>query len=364
MSKDYYKILEVERNATIDDIKKSYRKLAMQYHPDKNAGDKESEEKFKEISEAYSVLSDETKRSNYDRTGNSEGYHQGFDMNDFMRNSGFDFSDVFSGFGGFGGFGGFNIFGNQMQQRVNRGGDLRIRLNISLHDVRDGIEDKTIKYNRKTVCHHCNGYGGEHQTCSKCGGNGKMRMNRQTMMGVMSSIVDCDGCQGYGYTVTKVCSHCQGSGVIDEVSTLNIKIPKGINSGDKFQVNQRGNAPIKPGNGGMYGNLLIEVYVEDHPHLKRDDNNLVYNIFVPVTKVLLGGKCTVPTLDGDVTINIKPHTKVGDTLRLRGKGLSNQRGEIGDEYIVVNVTIPETLNDEEKRLLKELSNQENFKDNV
>jgi len=184
------------------------------------------------------------------------------------------------------------------------------------------------------------------------------------MFGVMSNIVDCDNCQGYGFVITKVCSHCQGTGIVDEVSTLNIKIPKGINNGDKFQVGQRGNAPIKPGNGGIFGNLLIEINVNEHPQLKRDDNNLIYELYVPITKVILGGKCTVPTLDGEVNINIKPHTKIGETLRLKGKGLSNQRGDLGDEYIIVNVSIPDKLNNEEKRLLEELSNQENFKDNV
>ena len=360
MGKDYYKILEVERNANIDDIKKSYRKLAMQYHPDKNPGDKESEERFKELSEAYSVLSDDTKRSNYDRTGNSDGFHSGFNINDFMHGAGgFNIEDIFGQMGGFG----FN-FGNHMQQRVNRGGDLRLKLNITLQDVRDGIDDKVIKYNRKTNCRTCGGWGGEHETCKHCGGVGKMRMNHQTMMGVMSTIVDCNVCQGTGVLIIKPCLNCDGSGVVDEVSTLNIKIPKGINHGDKFQVNQRGNAPFKAGNGGMFGNLLIEVSVEDHPDLKRDGDNLVYNLYVPITKVILGGKCKVPTLDGEVNITINPHTKIGDTLRLRGKGLSNQRGELGDELIVVNVSIPDKLSKEEKHLLEELSKHENFKNEI
>jgi molecular chaperone DnaJ len=249
-----------------------------------------------------------------------------------------------------------------MQQRVNRGGDLRLRLNITLYDVKNGIEDKVLKYNRKVVCHTCKGFGGEHTPCSKCGGNGKLRMNQQMMMGHISTIVDCDACQGHGYVVIKPCNSCHGSGVVDETAQINIKIPKGINHGDKFQVNQKGNAPNKPGNGGMYGNLQIEVSVEEHPQLKRDGDNLVYELYVPVTKVLLGGRCNVPTLDGDVTISIKPHTKISETLRLKGKGLSNQRGDIGDEFIVVNVSIPEELTKEEITLLEELSKLDNFKD--
>ena len=354
MSKDYYKLLEVERNASQDDIKKSYRKLAMQYHPDRNPGDTTSEQKFKEISEAYSVLSDDTKKSNYDRTGSSEGFQNGFNMNDFMNNGGFNFDDIFGNMG-------FNFGFSGMQQQVNRGGDLRIKLDITLHDVRNGIDDKTIKYNRKTKCHTCNGFGGEHVTCSKCGGQGKIRINRQTMMGVMSTFVDCDSCQGYGFNVTKPCTTCNETGVVDEVSILNIKIPKGINNGDKFQVNQRGNAPIKPGNGGIFGNLVIEISVEEHPHLKREDNNLIYNLYVPITTVMIGGKCVIPSIDGDVNITIKPHTNIGEVLKLKGKGVSNQRGELGDELIVVNVSIPKKLTDEEQRLLIELSKQEHFK---
>lgn len=365
MGKDYYSILEVDRNATIDDIKKSYRKLAMQYHPDKNPGDKTSEEKFKEVSEAYSVLSDDTKKSNYDRTGSSEGFSSGFNMDDFINHN--PFADMFGQMGGFGGFGqmgGFNInFGGQ-QQRVNRGNDLRFRLNLTLHDVKTGIEDKSIKYSRKVKCNTCQGFGGTHETCKHCGGNGRLQMNRQTMMGVMSTIVDCDVCQGLGFVVIDACKVCNGSGVVDEVSQFNIKIPQGMNNGDKFQVNTRGNSPNRPGNGGMYGNLVIEVTVEEHPKLKRDDKNLIYNLNIPFTKLILGGKSNVPTLDGEVTININPHTKNGDMLSLKGKGVANQRGEIGDQIIVINVTMPDNITKEEKDLLIELSKHDNFKNEI
>jgi len=350
---DYYNILGVEKNATIDDIKKSYRKLAMQYHPDKNPNDKEAEEKFKNLSEAYSVLSDPQKRQNYDKFGTNKGFNSGFNYDDFMGNFNINFDDIFGSFGfGFGG-GGFT------QQKINRGNDLRLKITLDLYDVRDGI-DKTIKYNRKIKCNTCNGFGGEYDKCNKCDGVGKLRMGRQTMMGFASTIVDCDKCNGSGYIITNQCKTCTGTGVIDEQTELNLKIPKGVSDGDKYQIRSRGNSPFRPGNGGMYGDLIVQVEVKEHNKLKRDGINLIYDLYVPFTKIILGGKSTIPTLDGDVCVNIKPHTKNKDTLRLKGKGLSDQRNNKGDLYVVVNVNIPNKITKEEKILLEELSKLQNF----
>jgi len=348
---NYYNILGVDKNATPDEIKKAYRKLAMQYHPDKNPDNQESEQKFKDISEAYSVLSDTQKRQNYDRYGNTKNFNSGFNYDDFMGGFNINFDDIFSGFG-FGG-GSFN------QRSVNKGEDLRLKINIDLYDVRDGL-DKNVKYNRKVKCKSCNGFGGEHEKCDKCDGVGKLRMGRQTMFGFTSTIVNCDKCNGSGYVITNNCSSCIGTGVIDEQTELNIKIPKGVNDGDKFQIRTKGNSPYRPGSGGIYGDLIVHISVKEHDKLKRDGVNLIYELYIPFTKMILGGKSIIPTLDGDVSINIKPHTQNNSTLRLKGKGLCDQRNNKGDIYIILNVDIPKKITKEEKILLEELSKSENF----
>jgi molecular chaperone DnaJ len=358
MGKDYYNILGVEKNSSKDDIKKAYRKLAMEHHPDKNPGNPQAEEKFKEISEAYSVLTDDQKRANYDQFGSAGGqgnFNSGFDINDFMRN-----------FGGFGDmFGGFNFGGNPFMDpfgrtQVNRkGGDLRLKLNISLIDVRDGIE-KTFKYSRKIKCNDCNGYGGEHTPCTACNGSGRVRKSQQTMMGFITTQVDCPTCGGHGYTITNQCPSCVGSGVKDEVTELSINIPKGVNDQDRFKLGGKGNSPFRPGKGGIYGDLIVEIGVDGHPVLVRDGNNLILDLKVPITTLLLGDKVEIPTLDGSARIMIKPHSKVGDILRLHGKGLSDQRGNKGDQLITIGVEIPNRLTKEEKQLLEQLSTMPNF----
>jgi molecular chaperone DnaJ len=351
MSKDYYNILGVDKGASKDEIKKAYRKLAVKHHPDKNQGDKGSEEKFKEISEAYEVLSDDTKKSNYDKFGDPNGqqnpfgggFGNGFDIN---------IEDLFSGFG----FGGFN----SQHKKVNKGQDLKITLSITLNDVRDGI-DKTVKYNRQVKCNTCQGFGGEHHNCSNCNGSGKVHVTRRTVMGVISTVGDCDRCDGTGEVVTNRCSVCNGSGLITENSELNIKIPKGINEGDKFMINQRGSAPFRPGNGGMFGNLIVEINIQQHKYLERDGINVYYKLNIPITTAILGDKINIPTLDNDVKINIKPHTKNGEILRLKNKGLSDQRNNKGDQLIIINIDVPSKISKEEEELLKKLTEFKNFK---
>jgi molecular chaperone DnaJ len=354
MGKDYYNILEIDREATKEDIKKSYRKLAMKYHPDKNPDDKESEEKFKDISEAYSVLSDDNKKSRYDQFGSVDGFESGFNMDDFM--GGFNINDIFGGFGDVFGGGVGNPFG---RRRVNRGQDLRTNLDITLLEVRDGT-NKDIKYKRQVKCNDCDGYGGEHTTCSSCDGLGKVQTTQRTILGSMTTMADCHVCSGSGYIITDQCTSCIGTGVIDKVEELNINIPKGVNTGDRFKVGGKGNSPFRPCKGGIFGDLIINLSVEDNVNLERKDNNLSYNLNLSMTSLLLGDNVEIPTLESNVKITIKPLSKIGDVLRLKGKGVSNQRGIIGDLFIVVSVETPSELSEEEEKLLKELSNMPNF----
>lgn len=347
MSKNYYDILEIDKNASMDEIKKSYRKLAKKYHPDKNPEHTDYEEKFKEVSEAYSILSDETKRSNYDNYGNPDG-PQGFDS----FGGGFDMGDIFNSFFG----GGFH----QAQRSVKRGSDVQIRLKINIRDVNTGI-DKKIKYSRNVKCKSCDGWGGEHTTCNNCNGTGKMNVKKQTGFATFMTTIDCNICNGDGFIITRTCNTCSGKGIIKEDTELNINIPKGINDGDKFQGNGKGNSPIRPGNGGIYGNINIIINVENDTDLERDGNNLIYRLNVPFTTLMLGGDVIIPTLEGDVKIPINRFTKINDIKKLRNKGLSDQRGNKGDLLVVVDMSYPNKLTQEEKELLEKLSKMDNFK---
>ena len=349
MGKDYYNILGLDKNASKDDIKKAYRKLAMQYHPDKNPGDKSKEDKFKDISEAYSILSNDEKKSKYDRFGSVDG--NDFNMNDYM--GGFNFDDIFSGFG-------FD-FGNTWNNRkTKRGNDLKVKLNIDLINVRDGLE-KTFKYKRQTKCKSCDGFGGEHQICSVCNGSGAVRQRKRTVMGMISTTVDCETCSGNGYVITNQCNHCYGTGTIEELTELSLNLPKGIENGDKFRLGGKGNAPFRPGKGGIYGDLIIDVTVKQHPIFVRNGINLLYKLDIPLPMLILGGKIKIPTLDSTVEVKLKPQSKVGEILRLRNKGLSDQRGYKGDILIELSVKTPENISDEERQLLEQLSEMPNFK---
>lgn len=357
MGKDYYNILGLDRNATKDDIKKAYRKLAMRYHPDKNPGDKEKEDKFKDVSEAYSVLSNDDKKSNYDRFGSVDG--NDFNMNDFM--GGINFEDIFGGGFDFGFGNPFNSWGSS-NQRVKKGNDLKVKVSISLIDVRDGL-NKTFKYKRKVKCKSCDGFGGESQVCSVCNGNGSVRKTRRTVMGVMTTLVDCESCSGSGHIITNQCNECYGIGTVEETTELNLNLPKGIENNDKFRLGGKGNAPFRPGKGGIHGDLIIEVSVQEHPDFIRSGINLLYKLNVSLPMLILGGKIKLPTLDSTVEVSLKPKSKVGQILRLKGKGLSDQRGYNGDILVEINVITPQNITDKEKELLEQLSEMPNFKNN-
>ena len=355
MAKDYYNILGVDKSSSTDDVKKAYRKMAMKYHPDRNPDNVEAEEKFKDISEAYSVLSDDTKKANYDQFGDPEGrVHQGFDMHDFMRN--FNMGDMFGGGSPFGG----NPFGNRQQPNpIKRGSDLRVRVKIDIHDVNTGYE-KNIKYSRKIKCETCDGFGGEQVPCSKCHGSGKIQINKNMGFATITTTTHCDVCKGHGHIIKTACEVCHGQGVVDRETELNVKLPKGVESSDRFQANGKGNMAERPGKYGIFGDLIIDVIVENNTLLERQGSDLIYNLEIPFTTMILGGSVEIPTLEGEVKINIPQYTKPNDVKRLRNKGLANQRGQRGDLMIVIHLNIPKNLTKEEKEILKQLSEQKNF----
>ena len=342
MSKrDYYEILEVSKNASADEIKKAYRKKAIQYHPDKNPGDKASEEKFKEAAEAYEVLSDDQKRQRYDQFGHAGvggaagGGFGGQNMN--MEDIFSHFGDIFGGHFG-GNFGGFSGFGGSQRgggQRVRRGSDLRVKVKLNLSEIATGVEKK-IKVKKQVMCSHCNGAGGTNlTTCTTCNGQGRVMRVQNTILGQMQTASECPTCGGDGKIVKDKCSHCSGEGIVREDEVININIPAGVMEGMQLSMSGKGNAARR---GGVNGDLLVLVEEEAHPELIRDENDLIYNLLLTVPMATLGGSVEVPTVEGKVKVTITPGTQPGKVLRLRGKGLPNvNRYGIGD--LLVNIGV-------------------------
>lgn len=367
MSKrDYYDILDVSKSASADEIKKAYRKKAIQYHPDKNPGDKEAEEKFKEAAEAYEVLSDSQKKQRYDQFGHagmggaaSGGFGGGgMSMEDIFASFGDIFGGHFGGFSGFGGFGGSSRGG----KRVRRGSDLRVRVRLSLAEIAKGVEKK-IKVNKLVSCQHCNGSGAESgagtTTCTTCNGSGRVTRVQQTILGQMQTASECPTCSGEGTIIKEKCKHCQGEGVLKEEEVISINIPAGVMEGMQLSVSGKGNAAQR---GGINGDLLVVIEEEPHPELIRDENDLIYNLLLSVPVATLGGAVEVPTVDGRVKVNIPAGTQPGKVLRLRGKGLPSVNSYTkGDLLVNIGVYIPEKLNKEEKRTMQDLLKSENLK---
>ena len=361
--RDYYEVLGVSRNATAEEIKKAYRKKAIEYHPDKNPGNKEAEEKFKEAAEAYEVLGDANKRARYDQFGHAGvggaaggGFGGGMSMDDIFS----QFGDIFGGhFGGFGGFGGF---GSQRSgRRTNRGSDLRVKVKVNLKEVLTGVEKK-IKVKKYVACSHCNGNGSENgnstSTCSTCHGSGVVTRVTNTILGQMQTTTTCPTCNGEGKTITKKCPHCNGEGIVSDEEIITIKIPAGVAEGMQLSMQGRGNAARR---GGINGDLLVVIEEEEDPNLIRDDNDVIYNLFLSFPTAALGGTVEVPTIDGVAKVKIDPGTQPGKVLRLRNKGLPSVNGfGTGDELIHVNVYVPENLNDKERKWLQEMDKSENF----
>ncbi len=359
--RDYYEVLGVDKNASDSEIKKAYRKLAMKYHPDKAGDDKEAEEKFKEASEAYEVLSDADKKSRYDQYGHAglEGAfgQGGFSWNDFTHAS--DFSDLF-GEGGFssifeqffGGFGGGG--GRSRSQRRNRGEDLQLEISISLKEVNDGAEKK-LKIKIKDTCDSCNGSGsadGSSETCPQCNGQGQVRQVRQSLFGQIQTVAECPTCHGKGKIIKNKCSKCNGSGRVDTFKEIKIKIPAGIDDGQYFRLRGQGNVGL---NNGERGDIIVLVHVKEHDLFERDGANLILEYPISFSQAALGDEVKVPTINGKIKLKVPEGTQSGKVLRLRGQGLPHVNSTYkGDLYIKLMVITPTKLSARERELLKEL----------
>ena len=357
--RDYYEVLGVEKNADADAIKKAYRKAAIKFHPDKNPGDKEAEEKFKEAAEAYDVLSNEDKRARYDRFGHAgmNGAAGAGGFGGFGGAGGFSMDDIFEQFGGFGGGG-----RGRGRQRVNRGSDVRITVRLTLKEIAEGVTKK-LKINKVVACEHCGGTGAKdkssYTTCTQCGGSGYVITVQNSFFGRMQTQSECPSCHGEGRIIKNKCTHCGGEGTERGDQIVEVKIPAGVYEGLALTVQGMGNAAR---HGGINGDLIVVIKEEEHPDFERRDNNLVHNLGISVTTAILGGDAEVPTIDGRVRITIEPGTQSGKVMRLRGKGLPDVNGYgRGDIIVVVDVIIPTTLTKEERKLVEELSEQPNFK---
>ncbi len=363
--RDYYEVLGVDKNASEDDIKKAYRRIAIKYHPDRNPGDKEAEEKFKEAAEAYDVLHDPQKRQQYDQfgfngpggMGGFGGFGGGFSMDDIFSM----FGDVFGGRGGFGGFGGF---GGGHQAPQHRGSDLRLKVRMSLQEVATGVTKK-FKVRKDITCNHCHGTGsedGQTDSCPTCHGSGVVTRTTQSLFGMMQTQSVCPTCQGEGRIIKNKCHECGGSGVVKGEEVVEIKIPAGVADGMVVNVPGKGNAAV---HNGVNGN--IQVFIEEEPNdtFIRDGNNVLYNLLLDFPTAALGGDVEIPTIEGKkVKIGIEPGTQPGKTLRLRGKGLPSVQGygnTTGDLVVNVSVYVPKTLTHEERKMMEQLRESDNFK---
>jgi molecular chaperone DnaJ len=360
--RDYYEVLGVDKSATADELKKAYRKIAMKYHPDRNPGDKDAEDKFKEAAEAYDVLSDPEKRQRYDQFGHSMGGQQGGFGGGFggFSGGGFSMEDIFAQFGDI--FGGGSFGGGQRRPRQRRGSDLRIRVKLTLEEIAKGTT-KTLKIPTYVKCDQCNGTGAKDgtafSTCNTCHGTGQVTRVQNTMFGAMQQVSVCPTCEGLGKIITDKCPHCGGQGVERKEQQVTFNIPQGVSDGMVLTLRGKGNAPA---HGGVNGDLLVVVEEVKHPELIRDGNDLIYNLMIDIPTAVLGGSVEVPTISGRARVKITPGTQPGKVLRLRGKGLPSTNGYgTGDELINVMVYIPENITDKERKAIEVLRDSENVK---
>lgn len=364
--RDYYEILSVGKTATPDEIKSSYRKLAMKYHPDKNPGNAEAEAKFKELAEAYEVLSDQNKKQRYDQFG-----HQGVNG---AGGAGFDnINDIFSQFGdifgNFGGRGGGSIFDDffsgsrgARREQSNQGSDLKMTLKLTLEEIAEGV-DKTIKVKKHKICSTCDGKGAKSNTgytkCSHCNGSGEIRQVSRSMFGQFVNVTMCNYCNGEGRIIKEKCDECHGEGRIKSESTINIKVPAGVQEGNYIPLRGQGNVGLR---GGHPGDLLVFIEEEPHNDFERDEDNIYYELAISIIDAIMGADVIVPTLNGKAKLSIESGTQPGKILRMKEKGIKhlNEHGR-GDQLVRVNVHIPSKVTSKEKELLKELGKSENFK---
>jgi molecular chaperone DnaJ len=361
--RDYYEVLGVSKSADAAELKKAYRKLAVQYHPDRNPDDKTAEDKFKEAAEAYEVLSDPDKKAKYDRYGHAAVDGQGgfsgggMTMDDIFS----QFGDVFgdSGFGSF--FGGGGGGAASGRQRGQKGTNLRIKVSLTLEEIAHGVHKK-IKVKKEVACNTCNGSGAKDSSsvkvCNTCGGNGVVRQVRNTFLGQMQTTVTCPTCNGSGKIISSFCGGCKGSGTSHGEETIDIDIPAGVESGMQLSMRSRGNAGQK---GGPAGDLIINIEEKEHEFLQRDGQNILFEQFLSFADASIGTQVEVTTLDGKVRIKIPPGTQSGKIFRLQDKGLPTVQGYgKGDQLIHVNVWTPKKLTQEERDLLEKMRTMPNF----
>src|SRR5215207_9076742 len=361
--RDYYEILGVAKGSSQDEIKKAYRKVAMQYHPDRNPGDKTAEDKFKEAAEAYEILSDADKRSQYDRFGHAgvsgagRGAHSP-NMEDIFS----QFGDVFGDdlFGSF--FGGGSRGGRTSRSRGVRGSNLRVKIKLTFEEIAKGVT-KNIKVKKHVVCNTCSGSGAKDkasvQNCSTCGGSGQVRRVTNTFIGQMQTVTTCPTCNGEGTTITAKCTACKGEGRVYGEDAISIEIPAGVQEGMQLNLNAKGNAGER---GGMPGDLIILIEEEPHKELQRDGMNVAYDLHITFTDAVFGTQLEVPTIDGRAKIKIPAGTQSGKVFRLKGKGFPAVNSyEKGDQLVHVNVWTPQHVSPEEKAMLDKLSHSSNFK---
>jgi molecular chaperone DnaJ len=367
MKRDFYEILGVQKGASADEIKKAYRKVAMQFHPDRNPGDKAAEDKFKEAAEAYEILSDENKKAQYDRYGHAGvsgngrgGFNGGHGMN--MDDIFSQFGDVFGDdiFGSFFGGGGGRRGGGGRSRGV-RGSNLRVKLKLNYEEIAKGVT-KSIKVKKYVSCTTCGGSGakdkGSVQTCSTCGGSGQVRKVTSTFLGQMQTVTTCPTCNGEGTTITAKCGGCKGEGRVYGEETVTIDIPAGVQEGMQLSVGGKGNAGER---GGAPGDLIVLIEEEKHPELQRDGLNVAFDLYISIPDAVFGTNVEVPTIDGRAKIKIPAGTQSGKIFRLKGKGFPAVNSyEKGDQLIHVNVWTPQHVNAEEKAMMEKLHKSSNF----
>ena len=363
--RDYYEVLGVDKSATADDIKRAYRKHAVKYHPDKNPGNKEAEEKFKEAAEAYSVLSDSDKKMKYDQFGHAGVAGAGPDFSGGFGNLNDILNDLFGGAfgGGFGGFGGFGggFGGGQRRERVYRGRDIRVRVKLTLEEIAKGVE-KEISIEKNVPCPDCGGRGARNssdvKTCPGCNGTGQVQRVVNSFLGQTVTYSTCQQCGGEGKIISNPCHTCNGTGLVRQRETIKVKIPAGVEAGMQMTVQGEGHAAK---NNGINGDLLVVIEEQEHPDFRREGSNLLYTKVISIVDAMLGCEVEIPCLDGKYKVKVEPGTQSGTVVRLRGKGLPsvNSYGT-GDLYVKIAVWIPKKLTKDEKALFESMRHNDSI----